>query len=129
MESQLPGWVVLYVVVLAVVSGAGVSDDLRDRRPLWYVAAGTLSGFASVLLVVAYWLPGPAASLGSLLAALLIFAIAFDLGSALVDLRSMKESGEFSGRVPQIATALVLLLFAPAYALGLLVVLRPALGA
>lgn len=125
----MPWWVVLYLVVLALLSLAGLVDDARDRRPAWWLGLALSSAVASVALVLAYWEVLPT-SPPALLFALLVVAVGFDAWSAVRDLRAdaaapdpeLNPAASVGTRLLGVGLGLLLLL--PAWGWGLLAALR-----
>ncbi|NNL66280.1 MAG: hypothetical protein HKP30_08565 [Myxococcales bacterium] len=123
----MPWWAAAYTIALLGLSASGLLDDRRDGRSLWYLSTGFLSAACSLLMVVAYWVEPLAQGLGLGVAALLVYAIAWDTWSTALDLRSIDGDPDLSdeerglyGRCGVIFSAVVL---APAYGCGLLLLL------
>ena len=123
----MPWWAAAYTIALLSLSASGLIDDLRDGRSRWYLFTGFLSAVASLLMVVAYWVDTLGQALGLGVAALLVYAIAWDTWSTALDLRSIDGDPELTdeerglyGRFGVIFSAAIL---APAYGCGLLLLL------
>ena len=112
-------WLVAYVAVLVVWTGAGAVADLKDREPLWYTGGGLLSGAADVLGCAAWSWPEVAAALGLALPAGLISSAVWIGITVPLEVRRERESPPPLGKCGEaIAIALSFLLLAPAWVLG-----------
>jgi len=126
-DASMPWWVLLYLFVLLALCVGGLVDDVRDRRPAWWLLLAVLSGVASLVLVLAYWgaLPAPPSPL--LIAGFLAVALVYDTWSAWRDLRAAHDPSVASPTNPvftRVGVALAELVMLPAYVWGVLAVMN-----
>ena len=119
----MPWWVIAYLALVALLSAGGLVDDVRDRRPWWYLATGLVSALVSVLLVLAYWLRELEDLPGVAVALLLVYAVAWDGWSARNDVVQARSDPEISGPTVRRGVWIAAFVMVPAYVFGLLAAL------
>ena len=121
-------WAWLWIAALGVVTAAGMWDDWNDRRPVWYVAAGGLSGAVCVVCVVAYFVVPVAEILGLWMLTLALFSAVWIAIELTADYRSLRHESQSADRdqhrAASLGVGLAAALFAPAIALGIITGLR-----
>lgn len=128
----MPWWALLYVVLYGLFSVAGLADDRSSGRSNPYLTWGLLALAAETWLVVAFFHEEVARGLGLFAVLLLLLSVSFATTSVATDLRSHQndriddEQGidEDERAVLPAAILVAGLMYAPAFVLGSLVVLR-----
>ena len=120
----MPWYLVTYLLVFVALGIAGIVDDWRSRRPFAWIAAMVTTLLVGVLSVSAFAFPGIGNALRGWLWALLAFAVAMEVVSAVSDLRSVTGDGETSRFEAVLSMLAVAALTLPAYALGVIAAAR-----
>ena len=111
-------WAWLWITALAIVTVAGMWDDRKDRRPVWYIAAGGLSGAICVVSVLAYFTSPVAEALGRWLLPLAFTSavwLVIELTTDYYSIRSEPHAIDSEdGTTAAIGVGLAFALFAPA---------------
>jgi hypothetical protein len=112
----------LYLVVLGVAGVATAFAYLRTGEPFWYAAAEVVATFALLWFVLADAYPGLRPAARWIVPVVFLTVVAWEIGSALRDLRRMTPdptlSARANGRVAVVAAAVTLALLAPALFAG-----------
>ena len=117
-------WAIAYCVVLLAWSVAALVDDRSSGRPWMYLAWGAFSSLCAPVLVVAYSVPRMANAAGLWAPLLFATAVSFEITSACVDVRSLRDGPEEDGTAVKLGFLAALALYAPALYLGAVVSLR-----
>ncbi len=116
-------YVAFYLVVFVAVGLAGLVEDWRSRRPLWYQAAMLVTLAVGVLFILAFAYESVARAVGVWLWTLLVFGLAMETWSLAQDVRELRAA-ELS-RAGALATILIVTaLTLPAYVLGAIAAAR-----
>lgn len=117
-------WLLSFYVLVLIASGIGASVlDIRDREPWWYTGLGIISALTGVLLCLSFGFPK--LKLAAQLGVLLPCAIVFDLGWTCVTVpMEAKEEFPDSKRLMLITIVVALLLYVPAWILGIAAYMR-----
>jgi hypothetical protein len=112
-------WIIIYLGVVVVISGAGIWDDIRDGRPAWFLACAVVSNLVLIGLFVAFWLPWLRAPLGLVAPVAYIASMLWELFQAVEDLRGLRASRQLAEAHKQvigvIVTLLLLMFILPVY--------------
>jgi len=128
----MPWWALVYLLLYGLFSLAGLADDRSEGRGAKYLAWGVGALIAETWLVVAFFHEEVAKGLGAFAALLLLTSVTFTTISVARDLRAHTndrindEDGidEDENAVLPAAILVTGLMYAPAFVLGGLVVLR-----
>lgn len=74
----MPWWTIAYLVILCLVIVISLIKDYRDQRPHSYILGEFISGAIGITLIVGFWKPSLASSLGWLVIPMLIYAMVWD---------------------------------------------------
>ncbi len=128
----MPWWALTYVVLYGLFSIAGLADDRASGRGAPWLAWGALALAAETWLVVAFFHEEVARTVGVLAAGFLLLSVTFATTSVAQDLRDHRndrvddDAGVDEDEAAVLPAAILIagLLYAPAFVLGSLVVLR-----
>ena len=127
----MPWWFALYLAAFALMGVAGIVDDLRSRRPRWFVPLDALSLSVSLLLLVGFWRPSIAVALGRWALPLAALVVLGEGYNGLADIRAAPAEHPDLGdrgrrRAVAAAAAVVALTVLPVAIVGVLITLRAA---
>ncbi len=125
----MPGWAILYLLTEVGFFGAGLLDDRARGRACILLAWGGAALLSDILLVTAFFSPGLAESLGRASLLLLVGSATFTTTSAALDIQALQARPREERKTLPIALLASALLYAPAFVLGGLVVLKAHAGA
>ena len=118
----MPWWILVYLGVFVLLSAGGLWADVRDRRPVWFLACAFVSNLTVIYLFLAFWQPSLCSSLGLVAPVAFLAAMGWELFQAREDLRDIREDPELSetqrrvvARITAVALSLICL---PAFILA-----------
>ena len=74
----MPWWTIAYLVILCLGIVISLIKDYRDQRPHSYILGEFISGAIGIVLIVGFWKPSLASSLGWLVIPMLVYAMVWD---------------------------------------------------
>ncbi|SRR6266566_1797685 len=124
----MPWWAFLYCILLLVVWLGSTVDDIRERVSQFWIAVDAITMIAWIFLIVAYFHPAVVGPLGPWVIIVLAVAVIgtgisvhHDLATLTVDTRLSERANQVIAFLSSPVTALI---FVPAAAFGVLVVIR-----
>jgi len=112
----MPLWSIIYLGVFGVLAAAGLWDDIRDRRPPWFLGCVVVSNLTVLYLFAAYWQPSLRTPLGVLAPVAFGASMCWELLQAVQDIRAIGADPELSqtgqrviARITAIALAVICL--------------------
>lgn len=109
MRIRMSWWIVIYLVLFAVLSVAGLLDDYRDRRPAWFLACAVASNFTVIYLFVAFWQPSLRFGLSVAAIAAFIASMGWELYQAIEDIRAIRADPELSETQQRVVAGLTVI--------------------
>jgi len=89
-------WTIIYLAFFGVLAAAGLWDDVRDRRPTWFLGCAVLSNLTVLYLFVAYWQPSLRVPLGVVAPLAFVASMCWELFQAIEDIRALRSDPELS---------------------------------
>jgi hypothetical protein len=111
----MPWWAVLYFFMFCLLSVAGIWDDCRDKRPVWFLGCAIVSNVIIAYLFVAYWQPTMRVPLSSIASVAFLAAICWELFQAAEDIRALRTATEFSSTLTVITAITYPVICLPAF--------------
>ena len=87
-------WTVIYLALFGAVAAAGLWDDVRDRRPTWFLGCVVISNLTVSYLFVAYWHPSLRSPWGVVAPLAFVASMCWELFQAVVDVRVLRSDAE-----------------------------------
>jgi peptidoglycan/LPS O-acetylase OafA/YrhL len=87
-------WSQLYLALFLILAIAGLWDDYRSNRQIWFLIAAGASNVIIVYLFVSYWHPSMAHSVGYFAPIAYVGAVLWELYQARLDLNATGEDPE-----------------------------------
>ena len=89
-------WTIIYLALFGVLGMAGLWDDVRDRRPTWFLGCAVISNLTVIYLFVAYWQPSLRAPWGVVAPLAFVASMCWELFQAVEDIRALRSDPELS---------------------------------
>jgi hypothetical protein len=89
-------WTIIYLALFGVLAAAGLWEDVRDRRPTWFLGCAVISNLIVIYLFVAYWEPSLRAPWGLAAPLAFVASMCWELFQAVEDIRALRSDAELS---------------------------------
>ena len=124
----MPWWAYAYLIAFALVTIAGVSDDLKRPNKVIYIGGEIVSAIFVIVFVVGFFQVSVGSSLGIIVFPMLVIGMFHELMAAKRAMDAEKCDPEFTKRellyLKNIGLILGNLFIVPGYVFGLMVGLR-----
>jgi hypothetical protein len=91
-------WTITYLALFGMLAAAGLWEDVRDRRPAWFLGCAIISNLTVIYLFVAYWHSSLRPPWGLVAPLAFVASMCWELFQAVEDIRALRSDPELSDR-------------------------------
>ena len=99
-------WTIIYLGLFGVLAAAGLWDDVRDRRPAWFLGCAVISNLTVIYLFVTFWHQSLRAPLGLIAPLAFVGSMCWELFQAVEDIRALRLDPELSEREQRVTASI-----------------------
>ena len=112
-------WAIIYLALFGVLGAAGLWDDVRERRPTWFLGCAVISNLTVGYVFVAYWQPSLRAPWGLVAPLAFVASMCWEVFQAVGDVRALRYDPELTARgqrvISSVAAIAVSVICLPAF--------------
>jgi hypothetical protein len=99
-------WSLIYLGLFGVLAAAGLWDDIRNRRPAWFLGCVVFSNLTVVYLFAAYWRPSLLAPWSVMAPVAFVVSMCWELLQGIQDIRALDADPELSETEQRLITGI-----------------------